>query len=128
MKRSLTLTLFALAIALYCLLPFLWFVLTSLKTPAELASIPPSLVPSLHWGFYHSALFERGLLRYIGNSLNVAGAATVISISVGSMAAYAISRFQLPWTKFYLLALLAISMFPQIAIAGPVWNILNHLD
>ena len=27
-----------------------------------------------------------------------------------------------------LLALLAISMFPQIAIAGPVWNILNHLD
>ena len=81
MKRSLTLTFFALAIALYCLLPFLWFVLTSLKTPAELASIPPSLAPSLHWGFYHSALFERGLLRYIGNSLIVAGAATVISIS-----------------------------------------------
>lgn len=128
MKRSLALALSALVIALYCLLPFLWFVLTSLKTPAELAAIPPRLVPSLHWGFYQSALFDHGLARYVGNSLIVAGTATLISITVGSMAAYAISRFQLAWTRFYLLALLAISMFPQIAIAGPVWNILNHLD
>jgi multiple sugar transport system permease protein len=128
MKRSSALAIFALAIALYCLLPFLWFVLTSFKTPADLAAIPPRLVPSLHWGFYHSALFDHGLARYIGNSLIVAGAATLISIAIGSMAAYAISRFQLAWTRFYLLALLAISMFPQIAIAGPVWNILNRLD
>jgi multiple sugar transport system permease protein len=128
MKRSLALLLFALGIALYCLLPFLWFVLTSFKTPAELTAIPPKLVPSFHWQFYHSALFNHGLLRYIGNSLIVAGSATLISIVVGSLAAYAIARFQLAWAKFYLLALLAISMFPQIAIAGPVWSILNHLD
>ena len=51
MKRSSALAVFALAIALYCLLPFLWFVLTSLKTPAELAAIPPRLVPSRDGGF-----------------------------------------------------------------------------
>ena len=51
MKRSSALALFALAIALYCLLPFLWFVLTSFKSPAELAAIPPKLVPSFHWEF-----------------------------------------------------------------------------
>ena len=77
MKRSSALALFSLAIALYCLLPFLWFVLTSFKTPAELAAIPPKLVPSLHWGFYHSALVDHGLPRYVGNSLIVAGAATL---------------------------------------------------
>ena len=128
MKHSLALPLFALAVALYCLLPFLWFVLTSFKSPAQLTAMPPELIPSFHWEFYRSALVTHGLLRYIGNSLIVAGAATVISITVGSLAAYAIARFQLVWTKLYLLALLAISMFPQIAIAGPVWNILNHLD
>jgi multiple sugar transport system permease protein len=127
MKRSLALLLFALVIALYCLIPFLWFVLTSFKTPAELTAIPPTIVPSFHWEFYHSALVNHGLLRYVGNSLIVAGGATLISIAVGSLAAYAMARFQLAWTQFYLLALLAMSMFPQIAIAGPVWNILNHL-
>ena len=125
MKRSLTLLIFSLAIALYCLLPFLWFVLTSLKSPAELTAIPPKLVPSFQWGFYHAALVGHGLLRYIVNSLIVAGSATLITIVVGSLAAYAIARFQLTWTKYYLLALLAISMFPQIAIAGPIWSLLD---
>lgn len=127
MRRSLALLLFSLAIALYCLLPFLWFVLTSFKSPAELTAIPPRLVPSFHWDFYHAALVDHGLLGYIVNSLMVAASATVISIIVGSLAAYAMARFQLAWTRFYLLALLAVSMFPQIAIAGPVWSILNHL-
>ena len=127
MKRSMVLALFALGVALYCLLPFLWFVLTSFKSPAELTAIPPKLVPSFHWEFYYSALTHHGLLRYIGNSLIVAGAATLISITVGSLAAYAMARLRLAWTKFYLLALVAISMFPQIAIAGPVWNVLDRL-
>jgi multiple sugar transport system permease protein len=127
MKRSMILALFALGVALYCLIPFLWFVLTSFKSPAELTAIPPKLVPSFHWDFYHSALTDHGLLRYIGNSLIVAGSATLISISVGSLAAYAMARFRLAWTQFYLLGLLAISMFPQIAIAGPVWNVLDQL-
>src|SRR5947199_8730633 len=38
------------------------------------------------------------------------------------------ARFHLGWTRFYLLLLLAISMFPQIAVAGPVWSILDRLD
>ena len=128
MKRSLTLPLFAVAVALYCLIPFLWFVLTSFKSPAQLTAMPPEVIPSFHWEFYRSALVNHGLLRYVGNSLIVAGAATVISITIGSLAAYAIARFRLAWTQLYLLVLLAISMFPQIAIAGPVWSILNHID
>lgn len=128
MKRSLPLLLFSLGIGLYCLVPFLWFVLTSLKSPAELTAIPPQIIPAFQWGFYLSALEDYGVLRYIGNSAIVAGSATFISISVGSLAAYAIARFELAWTRLYLLILLAISMFPQIAIAGPVWTILNRLD
>jgi multiple sugar transport system permease protein len=127
MKRPWILPLVSLAVAFYCLVPFLWFVLTSFKTLAELTAIPPKLVPSFNWEFYHSAIFNRGLLRYLANSLIVAGSATFISIAIGCLAAYAMARLKLAWTQFYLLGLLAISMFPQIAIAGPVWNILNHL-
>ena len=127
MKRPAVLILLSLAIGFYCLLPFLWFVLTSWKSPAELTAIPPKLVPSFHLDFYRSALQERGLLRYIVNSLTVAGSATFVAIVIGSLAAYALSRFQLAWTQLYLMILLVVSMFPQIAIAGPVWSILDHL-
>ena len=48
MKRSAALLLCSLGIAVYCLLPFLWFVLTSFKSPAELTAIPPKLLPSFH--------------------------------------------------------------------------------
>jgi multiple sugar transport system permease protein len=86
------------------------------------------LIPSFHWSFYQSAVEKYGLLHYIANSVIVAGLATLISIAIGSLAAYAMSRFHLTWTRLYLLVLLAISMFPQIAIAGPVWSILDRLD
>ena len=128
MRRSSALLFFSIGIAVYCLAPFLWFVLTSLKSSAELTAIPPTLIPSVHWGFYQSALEKYGLLRYILNSVIVAGTATLITIAIGSLAGYAMARFRVAWTRFYLLVLLAISMFPQIAIAGPVWSILDHLN
>jgi multiple sugar transport system permease protein len=128
MKRNATLWFFSFGIGLYCLLPFLWFVLTSFKNETELTAIPPTLVPSFHVTFYQSALEKHGLLKYIANSVIVAGAATLVTIAIGSLAAYAMARMQLVWTRVYLLALLAFSMFPQIAIAGPVWTILNRMD
>jgi multiple sugar transport system permease protein len=128
MKRSGALFIFSFGIALYCLLPFLWFVLTSFKSQNELTAIPPTLMPSFHWGFYRAALEKHGLLGYVANSAIVAGTATFVTIVIGSLGAYVIARLELWWTNYYLLALLAISMFPQIAIAGPVWTILNHLD
>jgi multiple sugar transport system permease protein len=128
MSRSVALKLFSLGIAVYCLVPFLWLDLTSFKSPAELTAIPPKLIPSFHWGFYQSALQKYGLLRYIANSVIVAGAATLITIVISALAAYGIARLRLRWTNVYLLLLLAVSMFPQIAIAGPVWTLLDHFD
>ena len=127
MKRAL-LFLASIAIALYCLVPFIWFVLTSLKLPAELTAIPPKLMPTMHLDFYRSALEKYGLLRYIANSVIVAAATTLITIIIGALAAYATARFRVGWMRIYLMVLLAISMFPQIAIAGPVWSILDRLD
>jgi multiple sugar transport system permease protein len=117
----------AAAIAAFSLVPFLWFVLTSWKTAGQITAIPPVLVPAFHWGFYRSALESYGLLGYIRNSAVVASVTTLISIAIGSLAAYALTRFRSRWLRFYLMLLLCISMFPQVAIAGPVWRILDAL-
>jgi multiple sugar transport system permease protein len=115
------------AIAIFSLLPFLWFILTSWKSPTEISAIPPVIVPSFHWDNYRSALEQYGLPRYIANSAIVAGATTVISIGIATLAAYALARFRLRWGRPYLMLLLLFSMFPQIAIAGPVWRLLSWL-
>ena len=128
MRRALALPLLAAGIALYCLVPFLWFTMTSFKTSAELAAIPPVWLPSFHLSFYESAVRQYGLLRYVLNSVVVASSATLVTVIVASLAAYAIARFNTAWVRFYLLLLLMISMFPQIAIAGPVWKILDRLN
>jgi len=48
MKRTAMMAIFSLGIAVYCLVPYLWFALTSWKNPAELTTIPPQLIPSFH--------------------------------------------------------------------------------
>ncbi len=127
MVRRLVILLCAILIATFSLFPFVWFVLASFKSPIEITAIPPQMIPTFHWGFYRSAVENYGLLRYIWNSAIVAGSTTVISIAIGSLAAYALARFNFFGFRLYLMLLLAVSMFPQIAIAGPVWRILNYL-
>jgi multiple sugar transport system permease protein len=116
---------FALAIGVFSLAPFLWFVLTSFKGATEISAIPPVLVPSFHGGNYRAAIEQYGLLGYIANSVIVATATTVICIAIASLAACALARFHWRWGPYYLMLLLAFSMFPQIAIAGPVWRLLS---
>ena len=115
------------AIGTFSLLPFLWFLLTSWKSPAEISAIPPVIWPSFYWHNYRSAIEEYGLLHYIANSVIVASATTSISIVIAGLTAFALTRCKLSWGRFYLMSLLALSMFPQIAIAAPVWQLLDTL-
>ncbi|MEE8606514.1 MAG: carbohydrate ABC transporter permease [Nitrospiraceae bacterium] len=109
------------------LFPFLWFVITSLKTQKEVEAIPPTWWPSGSLDFYQSALVDHHLTDYILNSVLVAGSTTLLALGIGIPAAYALARLRLPGKVWILGALLSISMFPQLAIAGPVWQILERI-
>lgn len=114
-------------IVLISLLPFLWFVDTSLKSIVEVTSIPPVLVPlgSLH--FYRSGIEQYDLLHYVKNSVIVAGMTTLLTIIISIFAGYALARLRIRFKGLMLGGLLVVSMFPQISIAGPVWRILDAL-
>ena len=126
MKRALFhITVFV--IVVLSLLPFLWFVNTSLKTSLEITSIPPVFIPSGTVRSYVSAIKDYNLLHYVANSVYVAGATTVITISLSVLAGYALARLRIKYKGLLMGSLLLISMFPQISIAGPVWRILEGL-
>jgi multiple sugar transport system permease protein len=109
------------------LFPFLWFVVTSLKSQKEIQAIPPTWWPKGGLDFYRSALVQYNLTDYIFNSIMVAGSTTIVTLAVGIPAAYALARLRLPGGVWILGGLLSVSMFPQIAIAGPVWLILEKI-
>ncbi|NVL89738.1 MAG: carbohydrate ABC transporter permease [Desulfobacterales bacterium] len=109
------------------LLPFIWFVHTSLKTEGEVTAIPPKLVPSGSLNFYRSAITDYNLLHYVRNSVIVAGATTCVTLFISVFAAYALARLRLKYKGLIMGSLLLVSMFPQISIAGPVWKILQAL-
>ncbi len=127
MSRRVLLPIGVLLTLLVSLFPFLWFVITSLKTQRQVEAVPPTWWPSGDLGFYRSALVDHHLTDFILNSLVVAGSTTLVTLAIGIPAAYALSRLRLPGKGWILGGLLGVSMFPQIAIAGPIWRILDHI-
>ncbi len=109
------------------LLPFVWFVGTSLKTALEVTAIPPVIVPAGTLDSYKSAIDEYNLLHFVKNSIIVAGSTTVITLLISIIAGYSLARLRLKYKGMIMGALLLVSMFPQISIAGPVWRILQDL-
>ncbi len=109
------------------LLPFLWFVLTSFKSQQEIEATPPTWWPSGSLSFYRTALFDHDLFAYVANSVIVAGSTTLVALAIGIPAAYALARLAVPGKRIIMAVLLCISMFPQMAIAAPLWRILDSL-
>jgi multiple sugar transport system permease protein len=108
----------------FFLLPFGWLVATSLWPDAELARALPSRLTLEN---YEAALAGGGLARAIGNSVVVAGATTLLALALAAPAAFAVARLGVPGGRVLLGVALAISMFPPIATASPLYVALRAI-
>jgi multiple sugar transport system permease protein len=102
------------------LFPLYWLFMISFKTPAEIFAFPPVWWPQSIQFANYAVLFKDGDVMVIWNSLVIAGVSTVISLFIGTMAAYSLVRFR---TGGENLAIWIISqrMMPPIAIVFPVF-------
>ncbi|MEY4749290.1 MAG: hypothetical protein RIQ60_1504 [Pseudomonadota bacterium] len=108
--------------------PALWILLTSLKTEAELVSKPITWWPqALTLANYRQAFTEQPLLHYMANSLIVASLATLLSLGVSALAAYAIARLNLRRRQAVLTCIVASSMFPLVTLLVPIFETLRAL-
>jgi len=119
------------ALALYLIFlgfPLLWLLSVSLKTPGELASITPHLIPR-HWAFgnYSDALHEQGLLRSALNSTIVAVGAMALTVAIALPAAYALGRFRTKLAPVATIWILVSQVFPVILVVIPLFMILRTL-
>lgn len=111
------------------LFPFFWILVTSFKPSAEIFGSGALSVFSSHPTLknYGSVLTGKNILSSIKNSLVVSSVTTVYVIAVATMAAYAISRFQFRFKTFLLGLILSVSMFPQMIVVGPIFNLYTAL-
>jgi multiple sugar transport system permease protein len=114
------------SIVFYCLFPFYWLFNLSLKTGADLSD--NSIIPPNPTRDNYEAIFRNDdFVRALGNSVWVAGWTTVLAIIIGSFCAYALARLRFPG-KFAILGLvLAITTFPGIAIAAPLFRLWSDI-
>lgn len=109
------------------LFPFIWVFLTSIKPVNEIFGSFAWFTNNPTIKSYIAAFTQRPLLRYLFNSLVVSSITTVFSITVASFTSYSITRLPIKGKTIILGGVLAASMFPQIAIISPIFNLITRL-
>ncbi|HWQ14859.1 MAG TPA: carbohydrate ABC transporter permease [Roseiflexaceae bacterium] len=128
---------------LFFLFPLYWMLVTSVKARAEVTLLPPTFVPFVDFtptGVNYLAVFTRvselgGALvqgeerqaelsdfpLHLFNSVVIAGGSTVLSVVLGTLAAYAFSRFRIRGEADLLFFILSTRMLPPIVVLIPIF-------
>ena len=117
-----------LLISLFCLFPFYFAIVTSLKSGTELFSTTlwPA-APSLKNYVSLFTVAEQPFARHIFNSLGVSFMVVVVSLFLGVTAAYALGRISFKGRGLLLLTVLAVSMFPQVAVLAGMFELMQAI-
>ena len=121
----------ALTIAVLCaFLPVYWMLTISLKTEIDQFADPPkwlSFSPTLE--HFTDAFVNRSFGQYLLTSAVVAVVSTLCALFIGTLAAYSLARFRLPYNLDSKLSLWILStrMFPAIVTAVPLFLMMRDL-
>ena len=113
-------------IILYCLAPFYWMIVSSLKAnPLLDQGLWPSDPTMTNYREVFSA--ENNFQYALRNSVIVAGSTTILALLIGVFSAYALARLNFRAKKVVLGAVLATAMFPLIALLTPLFQLFSEL-
>lgn len=114
------------AIVVYAVFPFYYAVVTSLKSGSALFQV--DYFPfSWEWGNYVAVFEQQPFGRNILNSVAVATAVVTFSLALATLAAFALSRFRFRGRALLLMTVLAVSMFPQVAVLSGMFELIRSL-
>lgn len=108
------------------LFPFYYALITSFKSGSSIFEVD-YLPAELSVGNYASIFAEQPFGRNILNSLIVSVAVVGISLFLGLTAALALGRFRFKGRRMMLLAVLSVSMFPQVAVLSGMFELIRVL-
>jgi multiple sugar transport system permease protein len=110
-------------IVLFCLLPFYWMVISSLRLPTMGQSTDywPNPVSFENYVGVFSA--QNNFFRSILNSVVVSVTTTVLTLVFGILGAYALARLRFKAKGFVLSIIIGCSMFPGVTLLVPLFKL-----
>ena len=109
-------------VILWTLFPVLWILSLSFKPESGINNqkfLPDTFTLENYRTVFNTPLFTSALR----NSIFISLIATVLSVMIATVAAYAIARLEFPGKKLILSLALAIAMFPAVSLVGPLFDI-----
>jgi multiple sugar transport system permease protein len=117
---------FLLAVGVYVIFPFLWMLLTSLKTETEALQIPVVWLPVRPTLKAYAVMWIRkNYAVYFLNSTIVSLITALLSSLLGALAGYGFSRFALRGRGVLMGFVLTTQMLPGVLVVGPYFKILS---
>lgn len=113
---------------LIMVLPFLWMILTSLKTEMEAIRVPPTIFPAKLMFENYLTVFQKIPFSRMYLNTIISAVVTIIGhLVICSMAAYAFGRLKFPGRDVIFMLLLAILMIPSSLFILPQYLIVQKL-
>ncbi|MDP8919074.1 MAG: carbohydrate ABC transporter permease [Pseudomonadota bacterium] len=116
--------LLVIALGLFSIFPFYYAIISSFRSGNELFSVaylPERLDFSNYAGVFERQPFGQNIL----NSVVVAGSVVAVSLGLGITAAYAFGRIAFRGRSLLLMTILAVSMFPQVAVLSGMFELIR---
>ena len=111
-----------------CLFPFVWMGLSSIKTLAELYTVPPRWWPDEPTiQNYAKVIFASNIPRYFFNSLVITLGATGLALALAVFASYGFASFEFPGKPYWQAFILIGQLLPTAAIIVPLFITLRVL-
>ena len=114
----------------YTVFPVVWLFSNSFKTRLDMFALPPIwLVDNPTLFNYVQTFVERPFVSYMMNSVIIAFATTIFSLIIGTLAGYALARFDYGRAKYHVsFWILSTRMMPPIVTIVPLFIFFNFLD
>lgn len=132
---------------LFFMFPLYWIFISSFKTRADIVSVTPTYIPYLQFqptiGNYEDIFVRSGVTsgenstvsasadlsafrNRLINSIIVTGVSTVLAVLVGTLTAYAVSRFKIPLEDDFMFFVLSTRMLPPIVVLIPIFVLFSN--
>ncbi len=115
----------------WVVVPLVYLFLNSIKPSLEFLSTPPTIFPSkITFEHYSKAFSDPKVSRLFKNTVLVTGITTLVTVVVGTFAAYGLSRLRLPakWLGFVVFIFLFIRFYPRVTTVIPYFLTMRELD
>lgn len=122
---------FNIIVSFIYIVPFMWALSTSLKTPQKIAELPPNWIPeNITFQNYQMiwTINDNIFIKYFFNSVFVTVFTVVSIVILASLSGYGFSKLKIPFKNFIFILILASLMIPFHALLVPLYSIMKDFS